>query len=296
MAVFDRLECLPRGKQLTRMLMALMLAFVHSTIGLSDDPLKDHLSDPIAPQSDISLFNGQNLDGLSTWLKDTHHDDPRRVFRVTDGMLHITGDGFGYVGTRRAFRDYHLVVEYRWGQKTDGGKYVRNSGIMLHTTGPDGGAGGTWASSIECQLAQGCCGDLIIIRGKDASGEVIPVRLSAETELAPDKRRHRWKAGGEVKTFPPTRGQFWWSKHDWSFQELLDTRGKEDIEKPTGEWNKVECVCEGNRIAIMVNGEIVNRCFDVSPAAGRILLQSEGFELFVRRFELHPLKTANDKP
>ena len=28
---------------------------------------------------------------------------------------------------------------------------------------------------------------------------------------------------------------------------------------------------------------------DVFPSGGKILLQSEGFELFVRRFELHPI-------
>lgn len=243
-----------------------------------------------SPQAPVSLFNGRDLTGLKSWLRDTKHDDPRQVFRVTDGMLHITGDGFGYLGTEVLYQDYHLVVEYRWGQKTDGGKYVRNSGIMLHSTGPDGGAGGTWAASVECQLAQGCAGDLIVIRGKDDNGETIPVRVTTETELAPDKKRHRWKQGGELKTFPPTRGQLWWSKHEWDFAELIDTRGKDDVESPLGEWTKVECLCQGKTLTVKVNGQMVNYCSEVFPAAGRILLQSEGFELFVRRFELLPIK------
>src|SRR5262249_21324570 len=160
----------------------------------------------------------------------------------------------------KEYKDYHLTVEYKWGQRTDGRKYVRNSGILLHATGPDGGAGGTWMSSIECQLAQGCVGDLIVIRGKDDKGEVIPVRVTAETERSPDQKRQRWKAGGEVKTFPPAKGQLWWSKHDWGFQELLDTRGKDDVESPVGEWTKVECLCDGSRIRIRVNGIPVNEC------------------------------------
>ncbi len=144
----------------------------------------------------IPLFNGKTLAGLSTWLKDTKHDDPRQVFRVTDGLLHITGDGNGYLATEKPYRDYHLIVEYKWGKRTDGGKFVRNSGILLHATGPDGGAGGLWMSSIECQLAQGCVGDLIVIRGKDAKGETVPVRLTSPVVLGPDKRP-RWRAGGE---------------------------------------------------------------------------------------------------
>jgi hypothetical protein len=246
--------------------------------------------DSIAPREATPLFNGRDLSGLTTWLKDTQRDDPRKVFRVTDGMIHLSGEGHGYVATDREYRDYHLVVEYKWGQRTDGGKYVRNSGILLHATGPDGGAGGAWPSCLECQLAQGCVGDLIVIRGKDAQGQPIPVQITAETELAPDGRRHRWKQGGEVKSFPPTRGQFWWNKHDWEFQELLDTRGKDDVESPVGEWTRVECLCAGKRITIKVNGQTVNECYDVFPAAGRILLQTEGFEIFFRKFELHPLK------
>jgi hypothetical protein len=245
--------------------------------------------DPVAPREPIRLFNGTDLTGLSTWLRDTKRDDPRKVFSVRDGLLHISGDGYGYAATDKEYRDYHLVVEYKWGRRTDGGKFVRNSGILLHATGPAGGAGGTWMSCIECQLAQGCVGDLIVIRGKDAQGEVIPVRLTAETELSPDGKRHRWKKGGAAKTFPPTKGQLWWGRHDWDFEELLDTRGRHDVESPVGEWTKVECVCRGRGITVLVNGTTVNECSDVFPAAGKILLQCEGFELFVRTFELHPL-------
>ncbi len=245
--------------------------------------------EPLRPSRVVHLFNGNDLTGLSTWLKDTKHDDPRKVFRVDDGVLHITGDGFGYIATDRPYRDYRLVVEYRWGQKTDGGKFVRNSGVLLHAAGPDGGAGGTWMSSIECQLAQGCVGDLIVIRGQDGQGGTVPVRLTSDVVPGPDQRP-RWRKGGEPRTF--TKGQLWWSSHDPMFKEALDTRGKDDVESPKGEWTRVECLCEGGRIAVDVNGTRVNSCYDTFPAAGKILLQSEGFELFIRKFELHPISRS----
>ncbi|HEX3447994.1 MAG TPA: hypothetical protein VHS97_07050, partial [Isosphaeraceae bacterium] len=47
----------------------------------------------VSPTAVVRLFNGHDFAGLSTWLEDTKHDDPRRVFRVEDGLLHITGDG-----------------------------------------------------------------------------------------------------------------------------------------------------------------------------------------------------------
>jgi hypothetical protein len=243
-------------------------------------------SEAVRPTELTTLFNGKDLTGFSTWLKDTKGEDPRKVFSARDGLLHISGERFGYVATRKEYRDYHLTVEFKWGKRTDGGKYVRNSGILLHAVGPAGAAGGVWMSSIECQLAQGCVGDLIVIRGKDAKGEAVPVSLTSETALGPDKRP-RWKKGGEPRTF--TNRQLWWSLHDPDFKELLDTRGKNDVESPLGEWTKVECLCQGRSISVRVNGTTVNECHDVYPSAGKILLQSEGFELFVRKFELRPL-------
>jgi hypothetical protein len=239
----------------------------------------------------IKLFNGKDLSGLQTWLKESQREDPKKVFSVKEGVIHVSGEGNGYLATEKEYQDYHLTVEYKWGKKTDGGKYVRNSGVLLHAVGPHGGANGVWMSSIECQLAQGCCGDLIVIRGKDDKGEIIPVAITADTVLGSDKRP-RWKKGGEARTF--TKGQLWWSLHDPTFEELIDTQGKEDVESALGEWTRVECRCEGKRIQVFVNGTQVNESYDAFPAAGKILLQCEGFEIDFRKFEIQMLK-KNDK-
>ncbi|MCE9563320.1 MAG: DUF1080 domain-containing protein [Planctomycetes bacterium] len=243
--------------------------------------------EPIVPKESAALFNGKNLDGLTSWLKETKREDPKKVFRVTDGQIHMTGDDFGYLATEKPYKDYRVVVEYKWGKKTDGGKYVRNSGILLHGTGPDGSASGTWMASVECQLAQGCVGDLITIRGKYEKGTTIPVSLTSDVVIGKDKKP-RWSEGGTKTVF--TGRQLWWNKHQPNFEELLDTRGKDDLDSPLGEFTKVECVCDGSTITVIVNGTTVNKAYDVTPAAGKILLQCEGFEVFVRKFEIHPLK------
>lgn len=263
-----------------RSLLAAAVLFAWSVPAFAAD-------EPVAPKEVVKLFNGKNLDGLTTWLKESKRDDPKKVFRVADGQLHITGDGFGYIATEKAYKDYRVVIEYKWGKKTDGGKYVRNSGLLLHATGPDGGASGTWMACVECQLAQGCCGDLIVIRGKDEKGAVIPVSITSDIELGTDKRP-RWKEGGTKTVF--TNKQLWWNKHQAGFEELIDTYGKDDVESKLGEWTKVECVCEGAKITVFVNGVKVNHAYDATPAAGKILLQTEGFELYVRKWEIHPLK------
>ncbi|RUL84644.1 3-keto-disaccharide hydrolase [Tautonia sociabilis] len=62
-----------------------------------------------------------------------------------------------------------------------------------------------------------------------------------------------------------------------------------DAEKPNGEWNTIEVVCDGDRIVNIVNGTVVNEGTASSETAGRILLQSEGAEVFYRNVKLLPL-------
>ena len=93
-----------------------------SGAAIADDP-----ATPVSPPGPLQLFNGKDLTGLRTWLKEGKREDPRQVFRVHDGVLHISGEGNGYAATERAYRDYHLVVEYRWGDRTDGGRSGRSA-------------------------------------------------------------------------------------------------------------------------------------------------------------------------
>src|SRR5438552_3321760 len=80
--------------------------------------------EPTVPDKVMQLFSGKDLTGFATWLKDTKRADPRKVFTAHDGMIHFSGDGFGYLATDKEYRDYRLVFEYKWGKRTDGGKYV----------------------------------------------------------------------------------------------------------------------------------------------------------------------------
>jgi hypothetical protein len=244
---------------------------------------------PVSPKDRvIKLFNGRDLTGLYAWLGKSHRKDPLKVFTVEKPLLHVSGADNGYVATDKEYRDYHLIVEYKWGKKIYGSKKtVRNSGILLHAVGPDGGSTGDWMTCFECQLAQGCVGDLIVIRGKDRKGKVIPATITSDTVLAKDGKT-RWKKGGKPTVY--SGKQFWWSKHDPDYKELIDTRGKDDVESKLGDWTRVECICAGKRITIIVNGTTVNEAYDASPSAGKILLQSEGYEIYFRKFELHPIK------
>jgi hypothetical protein len=62
-----------------------------------------------------------------------------------------------------------------------------------------------------------------------------------------------------------------------------------DAEKPNGEWNTIEVVCDGDKITNIVNGVVVNEGSMASVTKGKIVLQSEGAEVFYRKVELTPL-------
>ena len=168
----------------------------------------------------IKLFNGKNLAGFYTWTSDTNYQDPRKVFTVKDGLLTISGDGFGGLTTIDDYRDYHLILEFKWGEKTWGSRKerTRDSGLLIHSYGPDGGRGagadgrrGPWLPSIEAQIIEGGVGDILVLSGRDPkTGIEYPVSLTAEVTKDRDGETV-WKKGGERRSF--SSGRINWYGH-----------------------------------------------------------------------------------
>ncbi len=261
--------------------IAIVLAFW--TVVRADD------AEPIRPTAPIQLFNGKNLDGLYTWLSDAKYEDPKKVFTVSDGVLHISGDGMGYVCTKQRYRDYHLVAEYRWGERTwaDRKKAAKDSGIIVHCVDPDGSFYNVFMAGIETQVIQGGVGDFIVVTGKKADGTPIPVSLTANVTRDRDGETV-WNKDGKRTVFSCGRINWYGRDVDWS--DTLDVHGKLDLDSPGHEWTRLDVICEGGHILYKVNGTLANEAFDASPSSGKILFQSEGAEIDVRRLELLPLE------
>ena len=85
-------------------------------------------------------------------------------------------------------------------------------------------------------------------------------------------------------------GRINWRAKGPAWRDTLDFRGRRDVESPRDAWTRVECICRGSRITVLVNGHKVNEADDVYPAAGKILLQCEGSEVFYRKVELRPVR------
>jgi hypothetical protein len=60
-------------------------------------------------------------------------------------------------------------------------------------------------------------------------------------------------------------------------------------EKPVGELNKLECICDGDRITVRLNDKVITAAQKVSPTRGKIAIQSLGSEISFKVLELQPL-------
>ncbi len=230
------------------------------------------------------LFNGENLEGWDTYLGTpiTGFDDlaetatTDKVFSVVeqDGekLIRITGEVNGSLATRDTFANYHLQLVFKWGTDVYSN---RNSGLLYHGFGEFGKALGTWMVNIECQLMQGRMGDTYLMNN-----------TYCETAATEQERGFYYDPNAGVLPFS--------EEHNGKVINRMV-----DAENPTGEWNTIDLYCVGrtsvhvvNGITVMVNNNtgLVENGKIIPLSGGKIQLQSEGSELFIKTVQIKPIK------
>ena len=186
--------------------------------------------------------------------------DPDQVFTLANGQLHITGQHYGYFATKQEYSNYRLVAEFRWGEKTWAPRLenARDSGVLVHTGGKDG----VWPKSIEAQIIEGGTGDILVVSGAFLTVDGVT-------------------KGPAIARFDRPGRNPWEDKKGF--------RGPHEIEKPAGQWNRMEILCKGDSVSITVNGHKTLSGTNAIPQSGKIVMQSEGAEIFFRRLDLYPL-------
>jgi len=243
------------------------------------------------------LFNGKDLDGWDTWLGKPHmgkeevglNKDPNRVYSVVDvdgkPAIRISGETFGALTSKDEHENYHLTLQFKWGEKKwpPREKAVRDSGLLYHCVGKQGAAGTFWMQSQECQIQEKDCGDYWSV-----AGAIVDV----EGERKDDKGPVIYKKGGKKYTVP--------SKESGGPRIVKDT----DYENKTGEWNTIELLTVGQTSVHLVNGKpnmvLTNSRRkegdkEVPLTKGKLQLQSEGAEIFYRNIDIKPLKAIPEK-
>ncbi|KPL13141.1 MAG: hypothetical protein AMS26_15435 [Bacteroides sp. SM23_62] len=194
-------------------------------------------------QKKESLFNGENLDGWTIFV-DESIISPEDFFYVNDGMIETVGVPNGYLRTVKEYADYHLHIEWRYPDEPT------NSGVFLHTSGPDL----IWPAHYQGQLKYENAGDFIVhgVRERATLGDSTYVSSDTLKPIIPKLN--------------PTN------------------------EKPAGEWNSYDITCKGNTIELRVNGLLQNAATNCSLTSGGIGLQAEGSRIQFRNLWIEPIK------
>lgn len=232
------------------------------------------------------LFNGKNLKNWEIYLGSpiTGFEElakkatPESTYQVIkmDGqnVIRVSGDINAALATKSEYENYHIRLEFKWGEKVYG---RRNSGLLYHSFGPFGASFGTWMANIEHQLMHDNLGDTYLMNNTYCETKVI-------------------KSDDGKMFFYSPEGQ------TTSFSEVDNGRSikkAKDAEKTLGEWNTVDLYCFGQTAVHVVNGQVVminNNCSKIENGKkipltkGKIQLQSEGGEFFIRKVEVKKIK------
>lgn len=254
------------------------------------------------------LFNGRDLAGWETWLGRPHqsielagltrgadgkytqpaglNQDPFAIFTVVtiDGTpaIRLSGQIFGTISSLESFSNYHLRLQFKWGEKRwpPRADRVRDSGLLYHGHGPHGGGTGSpWITSHELQIQEKDCGDYWAVG---------PV--TSDITAKP--------AGEKLFQYDNTVLPLAFGPGSPNGTRVIKST---DHEKPTGEWNTIELICIGDQSIHIVNGQVVLRVRSLRSAtgerltAGKIQIQTEGAEVFYRNIEIRPITEVPSK-
>lgn len=230
------------------------------------------------PKSE-KLFNGKNLSNWEQYLSPALPTPSEPLFSVVqingESLLHITGEVNASIATKKEYENYHLKLVFKWGTKLF---KQFNSGILYHSYGAYGEGLGVWMSAHEFQLCTAKIGDSYCMGN---SYFEIPAAKSS------DGKNFRFVRSGEV------------SKFGVGFPAKNCTK-EADHEKAAGEWNEVDLYCFGRSSVHVVNGVVnmingnsgrIEADGSVLPLTkGKIQLQSEGGELFIKSMTIEKIK------
>ena len=258
----------------------------------------------------IPLWNGADLSGWHSYLGTPYtletdslgnkleafgiDNDPLEVVKIVelgDGKaIRISGVAWGMLYTAESYENYHLKLKVKWGEAMHPPreKGPRDSGLLYHGFGEPGSVY-AWSDSQELQIQQGDMGDYWPV------GDV-----AIDIPSVPrDDTYYIYKGDAALRTY------YFADILEENVQDSLAKRRVFkgfDAEKPHGEWNDVELVVLGDSSIHIVNEKVVMRLYnsrkmsDNSPlTSGKIMLQSEGAEVFYKDIYLKKISRIPEK-
>jgi hypothetical protein len=265
---------------------------------------------PISPKDTIALFNGKDLSNFYSWVRDTQYEDPRKIFNVEtengQPVLHITGDGYGGLITRNAYTNYHLIAEYRWGDRMGRprgpGPRQRHSHPWDRPRRRQHGHARGRREPVAHQLRvpdhRSGVGDLLVLAGNDANEQPLDIGATVEVDMRPCRRRERHDRPAVLEEGRRAETDIARRRHSGQLDEQGPQRvGRQrrarakDVDTPGLGWTRVEYIADGDKLTYIVNGTVVMEASNITPTAGKIQIQTEQAEISYRKIELQPSRS-----
>ena len=178
-----------------------------------------------------------------------------------DGVIHCTGKPTGVIRTKKQYKNFELIVQWRHLKKAG------NSGVFVWTPPKslEGLKPGRLPHGIECQVLDHGYAEQYKKRTKKdpdwftTNGDVFAVGSS------------------KLKPFPPLS-----PNGSRSFP-------RKNLSKGVNQWNHYYIRCINGEVRLWVNGEEVSGGKDANPSEGYVCLESEGAPIEFRGLRIREL-------
>jgi putative membrane-bound dehydrogenase-like protein len=113
----------------------------------------------VVPTEPISLLDESSF---AFFLNPEHSltDKHAEAWSFSDNQLHVTGKGWGALVTHKSYHDYHLVLDYKWGEHSYGERAdrARSSGLLIHGQAQEANINENNLNGIQILLTEGASG------------------------------------------------------------------------------------------------------------------------------------------
>ncbi len=192
-------------------------------------------------------------------------------------VIHVSGEIYGCLFTKKEFGNYHLSLQVKWGEKKWEPRLdkLKDSGILYHSVGECGvDYWRSWMLSQEFQIMEGHMGDYWGI-----ANSAIDVRAylpEGDMNTVADERQPFLPIG-------PATGRSGFCLRSANYESL------------DNDWTTLELICfedkslhlvNGNVVMVLKNSRYVKDGQSFPLTRGRIQLQSEAGEVYFRRVRI----------
>jgi hypothetical protein len=225
----------------------------------------------------VPLFNGRDWTGWTLKVREGGDAAARRVFGITDGMIHVfrdlpdrheldTGknDTHGMIYTVKRYKNFIFRFDYKWGRKiaNNFAQFQYDAGCYYHVVDDK-----IWPKGLEYQVRYNH------LTNRNHTGDF----------WSPPDTRIIWSSGDGQTWLAPAGGG---TRQPQRKGEHRAAAGAPFHGLDDG-WNRCEVIVMGGQYAIhKLNGVVVNYAVDLSPGEGLIGLQAETAEIFYRNVEI----------